>query len=400
MSAMPLNEIQSRLEALAQYDRVALERATVTEIRQLARGVIADVKKYRKAALIDAIMEATANLRASQVEPEPVSLSGESLEERVDVLIDRLIAVACHKSVEDPNKTPWQQEREAMERYHRAIGDLYFSWQATEQARYSPTTCRSNFTYVRQRLQDAKQDYQGFEKVKVSESVTSFLSLYAGWTRALSQTQNLEYQAKLEESNTNQATAVGLPDYFQHCRVILSEPLAYKWYEVSAALALVTGRRMAEIHCSGSFSRGSSPTTAVFTGQLKMKDRSDSIESYEIPILAPWEDINQGIQSLIERGKRFRTAKDCNRSVSKSLSRYMQEVPMRLDHGDGALVSLEYKDLRGIYASICNLKYRGDRISESDYFSQILGHSLKFGGNTFRSYTKFDLKDSLGELSL
>ncbi|MTJ10794.1 protelomerase family protein [Anabaena sp. UHCC 0204] len=103
------------------------------------------------------------------------------------------------------------------------------------------------------------------------------------------------------------------------------------WLDVSCAVALATGRRMAEVHLSASFELIDSHTVA-FKGQLKGKDRKIRVVdkavklrdvTFTIPTLLPADLIINAINWLNSNGKRFDKDEDperVNRRFSKTLN--------------------------------------------------------------------------------
>lgn len=103
------------------------------------------------------------------------------------------------------------------------------------------------------------------------------------------------------------------------------------WLDVSCAIALATGRRMAEVHLSASFEQLDNYTVA-FKGQLKGKsrkvrqgDKAVSVRDVEfkIPTLLKADLVCFGLQWLDDKGKRFEPTEDperVNRRFSKTLN--------------------------------------------------------------------------------
>jgi hypothetical protein len=103
------------------------------------------------------------------------------------------------------------------------------------------------------------------------------------------------------------------------------------WLDVSCAVALATGRRMAEVHLSASFELIDSHTVA-FKGQLKGKDRKIRVADkavklrdviFKIPTLLPADLIINALNWLNSNGKRFDKDEDperVNRRFSKTLN--------------------------------------------------------------------------------
>jgi hypothetical protein len=103
------------------------------------------------------------------------------------------------------------------------------------------------------------------------------------------------------------------------------------WLDVSCAVALATGRRMAEVHLSASFELIDSHTVA-FKGQLKGKDRKIRVVdkavklrdvTFKIPTLLPADLVCFALDWLNSKGKRFDKDEDperVNRRFSKTLN--------------------------------------------------------------------------------
>ncbi|MBW4566003.1 MAG: telomere resolvase [Mojavia pulchra JT2-VF2] len=103
------------------------------------------------------------------------------------------------------------------------------------------------------------------------------------------------------------------------------------WLDVSCAIALATGRRMAEVHLSASFEQ-IDEYTVTFKGQLKGKnrrvrlgDKAVSVRDlpFKIPTLISADLVCFGLQWLDDKGKRFEPDEDperVNRRFSKTLN--------------------------------------------------------------------------------
>ncbi|MEC4807395.1 MAG: hypothetical protein SAJ72_24445 [Jaaginema sp. PMC 1080.18] len=87
--------------------------------------------------------------------------------------------------------------------------------------------------------------------------------------------QNVVYRDKvIERSEPENLTLIDLTPYLKQANQVLEQTWeygfleGYKWEDVSCAIALVTGRRMAEIHLSATFEQIGEYEIA-FTGQLR-----------------------------------------------------------------------------------------------------------------------------------
>lgn len=138
-----------------------------------------------------------------------------------------------------------------------------------------------------------------------------------------------------------------------------------EWRDVSCALALVTGRRMAEVHLSADFEQVSD-YEVQFTGQLKGKSRKQDGKElryvpFNIPTLVPAELVVKGLKWLGENQKRCNKSDDpklVNSRWNKVLSERIKEHWLivtdeefqQIDEKD----KMTYHKLRGIYF-ICAL---------------------------------------------
>jgi Telomere resolvase len=223
--------------------------------------------------------------------------------------------------------------------------------------------------------------------------------------------QNLEYRARVVERSTNEnRIVVNLEPFLiravtvlEQCQAALAEPdlpQEIDWRSVSCALALTTGRRMSEIHCSGTFALVSEYEVS-FKGQLKGKDSGVTVDSkgneiritktefasiklmnpkakfiplidheFKIPTLVKAELVIAGIDWLEEQGKRIDRSSDpevVNKRWGKPLSEQVKlvwaiapdEEWKKVDPKD----KLTYHKLRGAYflgvMSSLNLSFSG-----------------------------------------
>lgn len=153
-------------------------------------------------------------------------------------------------------------------------------------------------------------------------------------------------------------------------------------------LAALTGRRMAEIGCTAKFERiAGDDTRVLFTGQLKMKGRSDQ-SSYSIPVLGNVDKIIKTL-ALVHENKpvyldntiRFHNA--CSKELGRKTKKLFEGV------SDSPLSP---KDLRSIYAEISYALDDDKRVAKQKYFSQVLGHG-EDDNSTGVSYLDFYIVD-------
>jgi hypothetical protein len=175
-----------------------------------------------------------------------------------------------------------------------------------------------------------------------------------------------------------------------------------EWRDVSCALALVCGRRMAEIHLSGEF-EVIGDFLLSFKGQLKGKARKVKVASedgikkevllrdfaFEIPTLVRSELVVRGIEWLQANGKRFpkdEPQERVNARWSKVLSERVKNEWLLYD-------GVTYHKFRGAYFAACvrNAELKGSikSVDYERYAFKILGDNDL---ETVGRYKRFDIK--------
>jgi len=170
------------------------------------------------------------------------------------------------------------------------------------------------------------------------------------------------------------------------------------WRDVSCAIALSTGRRMAEVHLSGEF-RQIDDYSLGFKGQLKGKSRKLKVKGvgasfkqvalkdyeFEIPTLIASGVIIKAVEWLEDNGKRFSRDEDperVNRTYSKVLS---EKVRADWELFDG----MTYHKFRGAYFRACVENANIDPFDWEDYSKSILGDD---DSATIKAYKRFKIK--------
>lgn len=177
-----------------------------------------------------------------------------------------------------------------------------------------------------------------------------------------------------------------------------------EWRDVSCAIALVSGRRMAEVHLSGEF-RVTGEYQLAFKGQLKGKGRRVKVTTsdgdkeelklrdfeFSIPSLVKAELVVKGVEWLDANGKRF--SKDepqerVNARWSKVLSERVKDEWTMFDE-------MTYHKFRGAYFAACvwNAESEGSvqNVDFERYAFQILGDN---DSATVGRYKRFTIKPS------
>ena len=145
------------------------------------------------------------------------------------------------------------------------------------------------------------------------------------------------------------------------------------WSEIAAGLAVVTGRRAAEVMQTAQFEQAS-PWSVWFTGALKR--RGEEVElRFEIPTLVK-------AASVISATKRLRRAVDTEGMSNREINRaYSHAIAQACDRTFADLVpSREGKDnlythlFRAVYSTIATFWYCPTEVPELEFRAAIQGH--------------------------
>jgi hypothetical protein len=167
------------------------------------------------------------------------------------------------------------------------------------------------------------------------------------------------------------------------------------WLDVSCAIALATGRRMAEVHLSASFELIDS-YSVEFTGQLKGKDRKIRVVNkavklrdvtFKIPTLLPADLIVNALDWLGKNGKRFDKDEDperVNRRFSKTLNQACKDWDIFPSD------ERTYHKFRAAYlrAAIIN-DGNVDPYDFTDFAKEVLGDDDE---STINAYKRYEIK--------
>jgi hypothetical protein len=175
-----------------------------------------------------------------------------------------------------------------------------------------------------------------------------------------------------------------------------------EWRDVSCAIALVSGRRMAEVHLSGEFDVIDDYHLS-FKGQLKGKARKVKVSAddgtkkdvmlrdfeFTIPSLVKAELVVNGIKWLDANGKRF--SKD--EPQERVNARWSKVLSERVRDEWNLFEGMTYHKFRGAYFAACvrNAELEGSvkSVDYERYAFQILGDN---DSETVGRYKRFDIK--------
>lgn len=198
-------------------------------------------------------------------------------------------------------------------------------------------TCLRQITALKKALRSsAKTDLKDPALVNpVTTIITHFGNALSYLFSEYKERQNVRYREKVTERRQKEnRVLIDLTNSLKFAHSVLVEVVEGKnpnWIDVSCAIALATGRRMGEVHCSAIFEQ-SDDYEIAFRGQLKGKDRKVKIGdkniplrkvTFYIPTLLRADLVCMGLDWLDDKGKRLGRDEDAeivNRRWSKVLN--------------------------------------------------------------------------------
>jgi len=269
------------------------------------------------------------------------------------------------------------------------------------------TTCRNQITRLKKALRAGAAS-----SLKDPENKARVLTICAHFGEALSDQftqygmkKAEAYRAKVEtRSMPENRIQLNLTQFIKRAHEVLSNPENFTWIEVSCAIALTAGRRMAEVHMSANFEpiEGESHLM-LFTGQLKGKGRKMGDlplhqHTFTIPTLVPASLVINGLQHLADEGKRVDynpkwTYDHITYVTPKVNGRYNKELNLLTKKPQWAVLpdgAMTYHKFRGAYLRACIVNSKVDPFDYIDYVASIIGDRDE---STIKSYQRFSLKE-------
>jgi hypothetical protein len=232
----------------------------------------------------------------------------------------------------------------------------------------------------------------------VNTIITHFGNALSYQFSSYKERQNTRYREVVEVRKEKiNRVEINLTDSLKYANNILFDiknGQDHNWLDVSCAIALATGRRMAEIHLSAKFEKIDDYTVA-FTGQLKGKsrkvrqgDKAVSLRDvvFKIPTLLRADLICYALQWLDEKGKRFSQTEDperVNRRFSKTLNEACKQWEIFPDD------ERTYHKFRAAYLRAAIVNANIDPYDFTDFAKRVLGDDDE---NTINSYKRYEIK--------
>ena len=178
-----------------------------------------------------------------------------------------------------------------------------------------------------------------------------------------------------------------------------------RWDDCVVGLAVVTGRRLAEVLKTGVL-YPNTRYTVTFAGQLKRRDKT--LDPYEIPTLCE-------AALVLDAWQRLRQMQDCSQLTVEQISlEYSAPVRAAARHwfGDRVPVRTGHDDLythlfRTIYGRIAVLYYCPPKVRDLHYLSHVYGHYWVLSAETEEKrrhylttlhYSDYQIADATGNI--
>lgn len=262
-------------------------------------------------------------------------------------------------------------------------------------------TCLRQITVLKKELKKAAKT-----QLKDPMLVNQVLTIITNFGNALSDQfaaykfqQSTRYKETVEERRQEEnRIEIDLTNSLQFAFDVLSAINVgedVNWMDVSCAIALATGRRMAEVHLSAGFEKVDE-YSVIFKGHLKGKTRRVKVGGkavpvrdygFTIPTLLPADLVCFGLQWLEEKGKRFPSNEDperVNRRWSKVLNEHVKDWDIFPEN------ERTYHKFRAAYFRACvENDPTVDKYDFADYAEEVLGDKDE---TTINSYKRYQIK--------
>lgn len=322
-------------------------------------------------------------------------LENSYIDERVAYLLPKFEALAPYKINQRKKGTgdlPGWEKLAAIEAKNLKV--TYPDERPEEEKTYG--TCLRQITALKKALKtSAKTDLNDKALYHpVLTIITHFGEALSYQFASYKERQNTAYRQQVKERSEPEARIeLDLTLYLQRAnnlltRIASGDEEGIDWRDVSCAIALATGRRMAEVHLSAKFELIGEYEIA-FTGQLKGKNRridGTNLRNvvFKIPTLLPAKLVCFALNWLGDKDKRFPPNEDTER-VNRRWSKVLSEAAK-----DWAIIpDMTYHKFRGAYLRANIVNSGIDPFDYIPYASSILGDDDE---STIKTYQRFVIK--------
>lgn len=397
-ATISITHILDKLTDLLPLTYEDLEAMTSKQLRDNVAKILGVNKAYqlKKAQLLDACWQVLENVRNQlQVDETERSQAKEKLKEQFkrrnqdyEIPIAE-IATKTYQCLKDiaVNGKDLQTMKES-------VNGLVATIARTEMTQYAFSTVKSRRTDIKKALDSMTQIEALILKETMGILTEYFYSQLLSFQREDSVELSKNYRRGVGVKNREKAP-IYIAGLVLNCKQTLKELMNGQephWAKVSVAVALGTGRRMAEIHSLGQF-EVIGDYEMHFSGQAKTRDAEQAKTDFDIPALFPARTLEKAIAYLDEQGRRLDP--DIQKADRNAVN---QAYAMALSREMGKYKGINYKGLRAIYAE-CQWALMPEsekaRVEKHIKYSDWLGHIDKEGASdaTFMSYMVYQVAD-------
>lgn len=381
-------------ERIAKYSREELEDFTLDGLRKVASGVVPNASRMRKGQLIDELVTATKAERVAialipDVPLEVIEANSAYANQRTENLNNEDLVSWTHGLYREFRalvQSRWRSDGSWDEAIHGDIAGLAYRvihWLNTQPGEQgdgglSFLTKLRYRTHIVNLLTELVETEKTAVYYKQLESCLEMLFRQIKIQIADIANQKKGLQERRVAQRKKEKETISFKPLYDFAVATLSKIDELKprdWKRVSVSLAIVTGRRLAEVHRSATKFEYVDKFHVSFTGQLKTKGEAAEYfaenPSYEIPVLIDAKLVVKAHQWLKDNSKVVDTSDAANRRYSGDLSDFVKILKSKwgIQHQ-----FFTYKGLRAIYASVCNQIFNNNDTDNELYLAQILGH--------------------------
>lgn len=393
---LTLDEKLAKLADLRAIPESVLIKAKKYELIELAKGLITNVKSYSKIGLAEQLVKLRAeSINELELEAIAEKESEESRKERLSYreptsIKTRAEEIRAVLKIIDAKHTDELDRMFAVTKY---AGQVFEGLKLD----YTPKTMKSMLTEIGKIL-------KGYEASTDSalEQRTLIRFMLCIWAmfKPLKDVINLDYKAEVisKKAEAPEINGTALVQKAEEVLKSIPKDAAWRtnkdihWATVACALAVVTGRRSAEILATAKFEKTESneDNKLMFSGQTKARGSNREArmtKSFKIPCLVDADLAINGLNYLEQKRKDIDYNPDAvNPKYSRELQREIQKNWKAVSKNN----DLMFKSLRPVYAALCLQKfYEGNDQSVNSEISELLGHSEldTETANSYRVYT-------------
>lgn len=394
--AISLSHILDKLTDLLPLTYDQLSSMTSKQLRDDVAKVLGVSKAYqlKKAQLLDVCWTGLENVRAqlqaneSDIEQAKVTLKQLKKNDDYQIPITEVAAKTYQRLRDIAIKGADFQEMKD------EINGLVAAIARVEMREYEFSTVKSRRVDIKKSLEARVATETLILKETMGILTEYFYQQLLSFQREDSVALSKTYRKQVGEKN-REKTPIKVADLVGACKKTLEDLMNGQqphWTKVSVAVALGTGRRMAEVHSLGTF-EVIGEFEMHFSGQAKTRDAEQAKTDFDIPTLFPAATLKKAVDYLGEQGRRL------DPEIQKSDRNAVNTAyAMGLSREMGKYAGVNYKGLRALYAE-CQwaLLPESERNKTEKHikYSDWLGHIDKEGASdaTFMSYMIYQVAD-------